>query len=89
MNLQKFLSLLEYDVFVVLVPLVAQLLANIQKNNSALGIAAAWTDFQVQVLAAVPNLKSEGIAALAQLVNTEMQKLLQDAAAKAGVQTSG
>lgn len=89
MNLQKFLSLLEYDVFVVLVPLVAQLLANIQKNNTALGIAAAWTDFQVQALAAVPNLKSEGIAALAQLVNAEMQKLLQGAAAKAGVQTSG
>ena len=89
MNLQKFLSLLEYDVFVVLVPLVAQLLANIQKNNSALGIAAAWTNFQVQVLAAVPNLKSEAIAALAQLINAEMQKLLQGAAVNAGVQTAG
>lgn len=89
MNIQKFLYMLEYDAFVVLVPLVAQLLSNIKSNSSALGIAAAWTQFQVAVLAAVPNLKTEAIAALATLVNAEMQKLLQNAASKAGVAVAG
>ncbi|MGC8541041.1 MAG: hypothetical protein ACP5QA_10480 [Phycisphaerae bacterium] len=88
MNIQKFLAMLEYDAFVALVPLVAQLLANIGKNNSPLGIAAAWTDFQVQVLAAVPNLKTEAIAALANLINSEMQKLLANAARNAGVSST-
>lgn len=85
MNWQKFLALLKYDVFVAVLPLLAKMLTADAQNTSPLNLVLQWNKFQVEVIAAAPSLEADAFAALATLVNGEVQKIIAQAGAAAGV----
>jgi hypothetical protein len=88
MTLQKFLALLKYDTFVTILPMAAKMLSADAANTDPLNLLTQWTKFQVDVIAAAPTLEADAFTALAQLVNSEAQTLIQSAAKAAGVAKS-
>ncbi len=85
MTLQQFLAFLKFEIFLTVLPLAGKLATALASHTgNPLALAADLTSFQVQVVAALPNLESSVAAALANTVNAEIQKLLTSAASAAG-----
>lgn len=84
MTLQQFLAFLKFEVFLTVLPLAGKLATALASHTgNPLALAADLTSFQVQVIAALPNLEATVANALAKTVNDEIQKLLTSAAAAA------
>jgi len=84
MNFQQFLSTLEYDVFLAVLPIAGKTATAIASDPTSLNTVAQFTKFQVDVLAAIPTLKISIAQLLAQMVNTEVSNALASAAKSAG-----